>query len=111
MFEIIKEWGDHKVYKYDTCSNKFLQFFETLYETTDLSNLHNKSIDFNELKFKEGLLDDRETDLHKKFYQKIKSTDEFKELYCTFVRDIYNEFFRNEKIMIYQSFPSVRIQF
>ena len=111
MFEIIKEWGDHKVYKYDTCNNKFLQFFETLYETTDLSNLHNKSIDFNELKFKEGLLDDRETDLHKKFYQKIKSTDEFKELYCTFVRDIYNEFFRNEKIMIYQSFPSVRIQF
>ena len=111
MFEVIKEWGLHKVYNYDTNCNKFLQFFENLYETTDLTNIHNKSIDFNELKYQEGKLDDKETDLHKKFYEKIKSNNEFKELYCSFVKDIYNEFFQEEKMMIYQSFPSVRIQF
>ena len=111
MFQIIKEWGEHTVYKYDTNSNNFLIFFEELYSTYDLNELHNQSIDFNELKYKEGLLDDRETDLHKKFYNKIKSDTKFKDLYCNFVKDIYKQFFKDEKIMIFQSFPSVRIQF
>lgn len=111
MFEVVKEWGHHKVYNYNTNNNRFLEFFENLYDTKDLSSLHEISIDFKELKNKNGQLDDRETDLHKKFYNKIKSDNEFKELYCNFVRDIYKEFFPEEKTMIYQSFPSVRIQF
>ena len=111
MFEKIKEWGEHEIYNYDTNSNNFLQFFENLYTTNDLEQLHHKSVDFNELKYKENLLDDRETDLHSKFYKKIKSDNEFKELYCKFVKDIYQNFFPEEKIMIFQSFPSVRLQF
>lgn len=111
MFEKIKQWGEHEIYNYDTKTNNFLQFFENLYTTDDLEQLHHKSIDFNELKHKENLLDDRETDLHSKFYKKIKSDNEFKELYCNFVKDIYKTFFPEEKIMIFQSFPSVRLQF
>lgn len=111
MFKIVKEWGQHKLYKYNTNNNKFLEFFENLYDTKELSSLHENSTDFNELKNKNGLLDDRETDLHKKFYNEIKSNNEFKILYCNFIKEIYSEFFPEEKIMIYQSFPSVRLQF
>ena len=57
------------------------------------------------------LLSDTQTDLHDIFYNKIKNDNEFKILYCNFIKDIYKYFFKDEKFLIYQSFPSIRIQF
>tara|TARA_A100001015_G_scaffold251215_1_gene290091 strand:- start:30 stop:1913 length:1884 start_codon:yes stop_codon:yes gene_type:complete len=111
MFKKVREWGDHFIYSYEKENNKFMEFFQDLYQSKNLENLFEQSKDFELLKDKVGSLDDRETDLHKKFYSEIKSNDKFKNLYCKFVKDIYDEFFPNEKMMIYQSFPSVRFQF
>ena len=56
-------------------------------------------------------MNDRDTDLHKIFYNIIKSDNTFKYLYCNFVKDIYKELYTDETYMIYQSFPSIRIQY
>ena len=58
-----------------------------------------------------GYLNDKDTDLHRSFYQDIKSNDVFKNLYCNFVKDIFAYFYPNEEIYIFQSFPSIRIQY
>ena len=108
MFELVKEWGHHKIYKYNS---PFIDFFKNLYNTKYLDELHNKSNDYNFYKNNPQLLDDRETDLHKQFYENIKTTPVFKELYCNFIKDIYKELYPEEQIMIYQSFPSIRFQF
>ena len=50
-----------------------------------------------------GHLNDRDTDLHKIFYNDIKNNIKFKKLYCIFIKEIYNEFFPLEKYLIYQS--------
>ena len=39
----------------------------------------------------------------KKFYSNIKKNDEFKKIYCSFIKDIYNHFFPDETFMIFQS--------
>lgn len=57
------------------------------------------------------MLNDCQTDLHDIFYNKIKKDNEFKTLYCKFIQHIYQEFFPNEKYILYQSFPSIRIQY
>jgi perosamine synthetase len=106
MFELSSIFGDHKIYTYNTDNHRFKDFFEELYNTTELNKLHLISDEYS----KEGLCD-IETDLHKKFYNEIKTNDKFKRLYCSLIKDIYSEFFPNEKNIIYQSFPSIRFQF
>ena len=108
MFDLVKQWGHHKIYEYN---NPFISFFEKLYNTKTLDELHNTSIDYKFCKNNPILLDDIETDLHKQFYEDIKSNPTFKHIYCNFIKDIYKEIYPDEQIMIYQSFPSVRFQF
>ena len=52
-----------------------------------------------------------DTDLHKIFYNDIKTNNTFKKLYCEFIKNIYINFFPDEKYIIYQSYPSIRIQY
>jgi len=113
MFNLILEEGDHKIFNYDIHSHKFREYFENLYKTKNLEDLHYQSRDFEESKdvLQLGYLNDRDTDLHKVFYDDIKSNDTFKNLYISFVKDIYNYFYPDEEFFIYQSFPSIRIQF
>jgi len=114
MFNLKSTRGDHKIFEYDTNKFKFKEFIENLYNTNDLENLYNLSIDYNNLKNNlnnDFNLNDIETDLHKKFYNEIKSNDKFKTIYCSLIKDIFNNFFLNEKILIYQSYPSIRFQF
>ena len=113
MFNYKSEWGDHKIYSYDIQKHPFIEYFKKLYNEENLSMLHLKSTDYNYLKDKLELggLNEIDTDLHITFYNDIKTNKTFKRLYCTFVKDIYNEFFPNEKYMIFQTFPSVRFQF
>ena len=73
MFTLQCTFGQHNIYRYDTKKHPFRQFLENLYETTDLENIHKQSKQFQD--FKNGkILDisDLETDIHKKFYSKIK---------------------------------------
>ena len=113
MFNQNREWGDHKIFKYDTDKHPFINYFKKLYNEEDLENLHLKSLDYNYLKDKLDLggLNEIDTDLHKTFYNDIKNNETFKKLYCNFIKDIYKEFFPNEKYMIFQTFPSIRLQF
>lgn len=113
MFELINTKGDHKIYNFDITKYKFLKFFQELYNYEILENLHLISTDYQESKeySKLGFFNDRDTDLHKIFYQKIKSSNKFKELYCNLISDIQQYFFPEEEYLIYQSFPSLRLQF
>ena len=113
MFKLKKEWGHHKIFSYNTSNNKFLEYFQELYDEKQLDMLHLKSSDYNMAKdiVKMGYLNDRDTDLHQIFYNDIKTNDTFKVLYCKFIREIHNTFFPDEKYIIYQSYPSVRFQF
>ena len=88
-FNLKKEWGDHKIFTYDTNKHKFIEYLQKLYDCQNLDNLHFESEDFNKFQKIEGSLDDRETDLHKIFYNEIKKNNEFKKLYCDFIKDIY----------------------
>lgn len=105
-FTEIRRFGQHVVLEYDTVRHQFIEFFKDLYNTNELNKLHLLSTEYQ----KEGLCD-IETDLHKKFYNEIKTNDRFKHLYCSLIKDIHESFFQDEKVLIYQSFPSIRFQF
>jgi perosamine synthetase len=92
----------------------FKEFIEKIYNTEELDMLHQQSLDYyniNNNKTNNSNLNDVETDLHKKFYNEIKSNDCFKKLYCSLIQDIYSHFFPDEEALIYQSYPSIRFQF
>jgi hypothetical protein len=115
-FKLKSTFGDHNIYEYDTIQNPFLQFFQKLYNHTDLSNLNlGSNFDFNNINNINNIndvdLSNIDTDLHKKFYSYIKSNDEFKILYTNMIIAIFNYFYPDEQIMIFQSYPSIRIQF
>jgi perosamine synthetase len=105
-FKLKKTIGDHKILSIDIIKHKFIEFFKDLYNTNSLNTLHVQS-QYNNM----NNICDIETDLHKIFYNKIKSDDTFKKLYCNLIKDIHNELFSDEDILIYQSFPSVRFQY
>ena len=113
MFTFKREFGQHKIFTYNIDKHPFIKFFTDLYNEKNLDMLHLKSQDYTSLKEKLslGCLNEVDTDLHKMFYTNIKSNDNFKTLYCKFIIDIYKHFFPNEKFIIYQSFPSIRIQY
>jgi len=113
MFKYKNIWGGHKTYTYDIQKHTFIQYFKNLYNEEQLDMLHLKSKDYQYLKDKLELggLNEIDTDLHITFYNDIKNNNTFKKLYCTFIKDIYKEFFPEEKYMIFQTFPSVRFQF
>ena len=113
MFTLVSQEGDHKIFDYNIHSHRFREYFENLYNTNDLENLHLISRDFQDSKdvLELGYLNDKDTDLHRIFYNDIKTNDTFKNLYIEFVKDIYNYFYPEEEFFIYQSFPSVRLQF
>ena len=113
MFKLLKQRGDHQIFKYDINQHPFVQYFKDLYNEENLDMLHLQSKDYiyYKQKLELGGLNEIDTDLHIKFYNDIKTNSIFKKLYCKFIKDIYKEFFPNEKYMIFQSFPSVRFQF
>jgi perosamine synthetase len=113
MFNKINSWGNHETYNYVISKHPFIKFFKDLFNTENLEELHLKSKDYNEVKdyLDLGHLNDRDTDLHKIFYNEIKTNNTFKKLYCLFIKDIYSHFFPEDEIIIYQSYPSVRFQF
>lgn len=106
-FSLKSTIGNHNVYKIDESKHAFLEYFKELYQCDNLQQLHLKSQ--TALIMKD--LSDVETDLHKIFYKDIKSNATFKQLYCELIKNIYDNLLPDEEIYIYQSFPSIRIQY
>lgn len=124
-------FGEHQLYQYDTTKFQFLEYFQKLYNKQYLlDQLHLDSNDFkqNMDRLELGVLNDRDTDLHQTFYTDIKSSThpideynpvidgytgytQFKTLYCNLISDIHKQFYPTENAIIYQSFPSIRIQY
>jgi len=104
FFINLEKFGQHYIYKYPKESHLFLEYFQNLYKTKELDKLHLLSSE-------ENIVGEKDTDLHKKFYDDIKTNDTFKKLYCNLIKDIYNNFFPDEQVLIFQSYPSIRIQF
>lgn len=112
MFEFQREFGQHKIFTYDINKYNFREYLQRLYGTSDLEHIDLLSEDYK--KFIAGeytSLENKETDLQKKFYTDIKTRGEFKWLYISLIKDIFEQFFPNEKALVYQSFPSIRFQF
>lgn len=99
-----KNIGDHFIYKLNTIK-PFLEYFKKLYNCEKLEKLYLLLPNNNDD------LTDVETELHKKFYSDIKSNSTFKHIYCNLIRDIFCQLFPEENACIYQTFPSIRIQF
>ena len=104
--------GHHMILEIDTPIHKFREYFERVYSTSNLSELHLSSTTYKlHANGQVNDISDYESDLHKQFYIDIKTNPEFKQLYCTLVQQIHREIFPEETHLIYQSFPSVRFQF
>jgi perosamine synthetase len=112
-FELKSTFGQHKILKIDSSYHKFKEYFIDLFKYEKLEQLHLKSKDYDDNKDKltEGGLSDIDTDLHKIFYKDIKTNNNFKKLYCELIKDIYDNLFPSEDIFIFQSYPSIRIQY
>lgn len=112
-FQERKRVGQHKILKIDSSRHCFKEYFQELYKFEALERLHTISKDYDTNKdcLSDGKLSDIDTDLHKIFYNDIKRTTVFKDLYCNLVSDIYDNLFPDEDVYIFQSFPSIRIQF
>ena len=112
MFTPREKRGNHTVLQFEPSTYPFREFFQTLYSTSDLTDLHTTSSTYSMVVSGDvSDISDYESDLHKKFYQAIKSDPTFKTLYCRLVQDIHTALFPEESILLYQSFPSVRFQF
>jgi perosamine synthetase len=107
-----KQIGDHIIFCYDLFRHPFIEYFQKLYNSVHLENIHEQCKEY--ISYQNGELkdiSDYETELHKLFYTDIKSNNTFKTLYCNFIKMIHNALFDKEQYMIYQSFPSIRFQF
>ena len=113
MFNLKSTWGDHSIYNFNFKKYKFREYFKNLFNYDKLDNLYLESDDYKKYKdlAKYGYLNDRDSDLHKIFYKNIKSNNKFKKMYCNLIKDIHTFFYKEEKYIIYQSFPSIRFQF
>ena len=109
LFTLKKQFGQHSTYKINSTKHKFKEFFEELYLESNLNKLHLNTNYSNDLLGQN--LSDTDTILHKIFYNKIKTNNTFKQLYCELIADIYEYFFPDEEVYIFQSYPSIRIQF
>ena len=101
MFELKRDHGHHKVFKFDS---KIRPFLEKILGTEDLEHLHQAHPEYNGTYAVD-------TVLHKKFYNEIKTNPEFGNIYYGILREIYDNFFQEEDCIIFQTFPSIRFQF
>ena len=113
MFNLKETIGDHKIYNYSIIKHPFIKYISSLFNNKPLDMLHLSSSDYNNVKehLDMGHLNDRDTDLHAQFYKNCKSKDDFKKIYCSFIKSIHKHFFGDEEVILFQSFPSIRFQY
>jgi len=112
MFEKKLNIGNHNLYSYNISKYNFKDFLLKLYGLNNFDNIESICKEFNEsINNPNYNFNDTDTNLHKKFYNKLKSDNEFKKMYCELIKDIYDFFYKDENLLIYQSYPSIRFQF
>jgi perosamine synthetase len=109
MFNIKSSYGQHHVYLFNKEKINFIDFFKKIFNYDILENIHLISLDH--ININNNILNGMDTDLHRIFYDNIKNNNEFKNLYIDLIQKIYDYFFPNEDFIIYQSYPSIRIQY
>lgn len=116
MFSLKESYGtEHHVYNYDVNRYNFKKYLQQVLSIDSLENV--KEICKEYIENKEDIINnnynfnDVETNLHKRFYNEIKKNDIFKNMYCNLIKDIFDNFFYSEDVLIYQSYPSIRFQF
>lgn len=107
MFELKEQEGDHFVYGFNSENYKFKQYLEKIYKKP-IEDLLSIAEDY---KKSNKPIENLESDLHKVFYHHIKVDSEFREIYCKLIQDIHKQFFPEEPFLIYQSYPSIRLQY
>ena len=112
-FKLLRTIGNrHKVYFYDTSIYDFKGLLMKLFNTDNLYTLQNSCEEY--IQFQQGKIEslqDIETTLHKQFYRFIKEDDTFKTMYVSLIRDILDKLYPNEPGLIFQTFPSIRLQY
>ena len=65
MFKLLKQRGDHQIFKYDINQHPFIQYFKDLYneETLDMLHLQSKDYQYIKDKLELGGLNEIDTDL------------------------------------------------
>ena len=114
MFKLRSSYGEeHHIYNYDVNKYNFKKYLHEILNVNSLENVNEICEEFisNKEDINNYNFNDIETSLHKKFYYEIKKNNDFKKMYCNLIKDIYDFFFNNEKLLIYQSYPSIRFQF
>ena len=116
MFILKSSHGkNHHIYSYDENKYNFKNYLQKILNLNSLDNVNEICDEYLDNKEKiitnDFNFNDLETSLHKKFYDEIKKNNVFKEMYCNLIKDIYDFFFNDEKVIIYQSYPSIRFQF
>ena len=108
MFSLKESYGtEHHVYNYDVNRYNFKKYLQQVLSIDSLENV--KEICKEYIENKEDIINnnynfnDVETNLHKRFYNEIKKNDIFKNMYCNLIKDIFDNFFYSEDVLIYQS--------
>ena len=71
MFNLKDKFGDHCIYSFPPKEFDFLEYFQNLFNTSDLEQIHLLSQDYKNVADKDGVDKDfsnMDVDLHKKFY-------------------------------------------
>jgi perosamine synthetase len=105
-FKPLRHIGQHTVLQYNTQHHPFRNYVQSIFDISDIELAHNGLIDSSNTNMR-----DIESVLHKKFYESIKSSDTFKRMYCKLIRNLFDTLYADEDVLIYQSYPSIRIQF
>ena len=108
IFRCTEIIGDHRVYS--SSDSGILDYLKRLWGVIDLEKLHLHSNDFRSLSPHQ--LSEVDSDKHTAFYDSIKSDESFLvNHYIPLVRKIHAAFFPSETELIYQTYPTIRIQY
>jgi len=109
--------GGYKVFyhliKYDIEKYNFQKIVQDNFEVSDLNRLH----DYLEKEYLvkdgvSGLGNDTHSRFHNMFYKRLNSDwEDFDNAWESFLRGVIKPFFSNEEEIIYQAYPSFRIQY
>lgn len=108
VFRCTEIIGDHRVYSSN--DSGILDYLKRLWGVIDLEKLHLHSNDFRSLSPHQ--LSEIDSDKHTAFYNFIKSDESFLvNHYIPLVRKVHAAFFPSETELIYQTYPTIRIQY
>ena len=113
----------HSIFKFNTSKYNFINIIKKIYNdkyeyNDELENLHyliNEKFIKNDLSYFNELtligINDRKSVFIRDFYNYIDINNEFIELYKNFIIEYIKPFYPDEKYILYQKYPNIRIGF